>query len=134
MNRRKYHENMMDVVDLTDDKDELIELLSNADGLQKMAQRDLNYRNAEVRLIRDKLKKVRQNTLEVAVTDHAIVRYLERVVGMDISALRADMLSKIPEDFAWSDRVEFVNIDVDGMRYVLRDRLIISVTPIESVG
>lgn len=118
-------------IGLTDDVDELLELLSQADSLNVRAENELKLRKSERTLITDKLKVVRQRSAEPHITDHAIVRYLERVVGMDIESCKKDMLSKLPEDFRPSSKTEFVNILVDGLRYVVRENLIISVTPIE---
>lgn len=129
--RRRQHEQMVEVINLTDDEDELIDLIADSNSMCKQAQNDLLYRQAEMRLIKTKLKKVREKSEGVRVTDHAMVRYLERVIGMDIEALRADILSKIPSDYDWKDtRVEYLNIDVGDLRYVMRDKLVITVTPI----
>lgn len=53
----------------------------------------------------------------VVVTDHAVLRYLERIGGFDIEGLRrqiADRLSKSALPGAQS-------VNIDGYRYVLRD-------------
>src|ERR1039458_5626176 len=118
---------LVDVLGLTDDESELLELLSSAESLTTRATKELKFRQAEKDLIRQKLKSVRLNATDVRVTDHALIRYLERVVGVDIAALREEMLKKIPADFRWTDDIEYVNLEINDLIYVVRDRLIITV-------
>lgn len=128
---KKQRMKLEEVLNLTDDPDELLELLSNSDSLIARSKKELEFRQVEKNLLRKRLKQVAASTESVRATDHAIIRYLERVVGMDIEALKKEMVSKIPTDFEWSDDTDFVQLlDKDDMQYVLRDRLIISVCPI----
>lgn len=116
-------------IELSDDVDELLELLGQSDSLNIQAENELALRKTERSLIKRRLKKVRQEANELHITDHAIVRYLERVVGIDIEACKKEMLSKLPEDLEVSDEVAFVKISTNELQYVIRDNLIISVTP-----
>lgn len=132
MTRKRYKPvKMVSFIELSDEVDELLELLSQADSLHTQARNELTLRKSERELIRDKLKVVRQRYDEPHISDHAVVRYLERVTGIDIQAAKKEMLDKLPADFAPSPLVEFVTIDASGLKYVIRDNLIISVTPTE---
>ena len=51
------------------------------------------------------------------VSDHAIIRYLERVHGYDIDALRANIAARVDEA-ACAGAVAVV---IDGFRYVFQD-------------
>lgn len=115
---------------LTDDVDELLELFSQSESLNVQAENELKLRRTERDLIRAKLKKLRNTPSNFRVSDHAIVRYLERVVGLDIEACREEMLSKLPGDLAGANPVQFIKILDGGLQYVVRDNLIISVTPV----
>lgn len=118
-------------VELTDNVDELLELLAQAESLHTQAQNEQKLRQSERILIKDKLKVLRKRYEEPHISDHAIVRYLERVSGIDIAACKREMLDKLPKDFKVSENVEFVNVtEANNLRYVIRDNLIISVTPI----
>jgi hypothetical protein len=57
------------------------------------------------------------------VTDHAIVRYLERVEGMEIAGLKAKMLDGIPI----SDEVTRFYTAGTSHRYVVAGNLIVTV-------
>lgn len=120
-------------LELSNNQDELLELLGQSESLNAQAENELSLRKNERNLIRRKLKKVRQNAVDLHITDHAVVRYLERVVGVDVEACKKEMLSKLPKDLQPSDKVEFVKISADGLQYVIRDNLIISVTPTREV-
>lgn len=116
-------------IELSDDVDELLELFSQAESLRIQAENELKLRQSERTLIKNRLKVVRQRYDKPHISDHAIVRYLERVTGIDIDACKNEMLEKLPQDFDHSSKVEFVKIVNEGLQYVIRDNLIISVTP-----
>lgn len=130
MGRKRYKAvQFVSFVELTNDVGELLELLSQAESLNVQAENELKLRRSEIQLIKAKLKKVRNEQKETHVSDHAIVRYLDRIVGIDIEACKKDMLAKLPKGFNPHSEIEFVKISVDGLQYVMRDNLIISVTP-----
>lgn len=59
------------------------------------------------------------------VSDHAMVRYLERVVGIDVSSHRRDLEARLTQavDLGASALIS------DGQRYVLIGEVLITVTP-----
>lgn len=62
-----------------------------------------------------------------AVTDHAIVRYLERAYGMDIEAIKAEIATpivQIAEGFGCG-----TVIGKHGARVVIRDGVVTTVLP-----
>lgn len=118
-------------LELSDNAGELLELLGQSESLNAQAENELKLRRTERDLIKSKLRKVRADLTELTVSDHAIVRYLERMVGVDIEACKQEMLSKLPKDLSLADPVEFVQVTADGLHYVIRDNLIISVTPLK---
>lgn len=133
--RLEYHEQHVSIIELTDDQDELIELLSDAVSLRTLAENDVKFRAAEIALIKSKLKKLRSAQQTLRVTDHAIVRYLERKTKMDMKALRAELLGKLAHDFNPDAKEDIVEeIHTEGLRYVIRDNLIITVTAIEDAA
>lgn len=66
--------------------------------------------------------------MSVIVTDHAIVRWLERVTGCDIDAVRAEIASHVPDGFTDG------NIKTgDGHRLGLREGVVCTVMPKRAV-
>lgn len=62
------------------------------------------------------------------ITDHAVVRYLERVKGVDIKAVEAEMMEKINSGTPYFGGA--VVVDDDGTSYIRReDGLVKSVMP-----
>lgn len=59
----------------------------------------------------------------ISVTDHAVVRYLERVEGMDVERLRIE-IGRIVERAAG---LGANGVIVDGYRYVLADQAVTTV-------
>lgn len=54
--------------------------------------------------------------LSIEVTDHAIVRYLERVGGFEIDKLRHEIAARLSGCALQSD----CSVMIDGYRYILR--------------
>lgn len=62
------------------------------------------------------------------VTDHAVLRYLERVKGVDVEAARMDLGHKVDAAI----RAGAVATVSDGIRYVLVEDRLISCIPVKS--
>lgn len=117
-------------VDLPDGEDDLLDLLHISDVRRSRAATELEYRATESKHIRAKLRRLRVGSTKIRVTDHAIVRYLERSIGMDMKALKEEIISKIPKDFEWSDdKLSIKPIGQGDLQYIIQDKMIISVCP-----
>lgn len=62
------------------------------------------------------------------ISDHAALRYLERVLGVDIEALRDELARRLDQAAA----VGASGVIVDGFRYVLADGVLVTVEPVKS--
>jgi hypothetical protein len=68
------------------------------------------------------------DTPPVLVTDHALVRYMERVLGLDLSAIRAEILSE--RNVALALRLRNCRIPVGNWSdLVVVDARIVTVSP-----
>lgn len=61
------------------------------------------------------------------VTDHALVRYVERVLGLDVEPLRNEIGRKVDEACEGHDGMSAVIID--GWRHVIRNGSIVAIEP-----
>lgn len=63
------------------------------------------------------------------VSDHAVVRWIERVYGVDIDRLRARILSDIRKGAAAAEhlRAESFTVRVDGNKYVVKRGVIVTI-------
>ena len=82
------------------------------------------------------MKKPAAKTPVVSVTDHAVIRYLERVRGVDIETVRREIAAKVRLVLAHPTATGILS---DGFRYVLINGKVITVhdvnmTPKSSVG
>lgn len=66
---------------------------------------------------------------EAYVTDHAVLRHLERVQGIDIEGVRRDLGHKV----AAAIRAGAVAIVAEGIRYALVEDRLVSCVPVKSV-
>jgi hypothetical protein len=57
------------------------------------------------------------------VTDHAVLRYLERALGLDVEAVRAEVEARVETGLHHGAG----KVVVGGMRYVLRDGRVVTV-------
>lgn len=65
---------------------------------------------------------------DIAITDHALVRYLERFKGIDMQAVEAEMREKIKNGESYYGGA--VVVDEDGSSYIMRDStLVVSMMP-----
>lgn len=62
------------------------------------------------------------------VTDHAMVRYLERVVGIDVEAHRREVEALVADAVAQGAR----GLVHDGLRYCINDFHVTTVVPVKS--
>lgn len=60
-----------------------------------------------------------------AVSDHALLRYLERVRGLDLDAVRAEIVGIVHQAAA----VGATRVSVNGFTYMLEGRRVVTVTP-----
>jgi hypothetical protein len=63
------------------------------------------------------------------VTDHAVLRYLERVKGIDIEAARQELGHVVDRAVELGAGAAII----DGVRYVLSDRTVVTVTPVKMI-
>lgn len=57
------------------------------------------------------------------ITDHAVVRYLERVKGIDIDAVRAEITAVVRRGVSYGAQ----SVILDGMRYRLEGQHVVTV-------
>ena len=63
------------------------------------------------------------------VTDHAVLRYLERVKGVDIDAVRHELGHVVDRAIELGAGAAII----DGIKYVLNDRTIVTCTQVKEV-
>lgn len=68
--------------------------------------------------------------LTITVTDHAVVRYLERVLGMNVGAIR----EQIEDDCRAAMSVGAASLKKDGFQYHFEGATVLSVTPVCNGG
>lgn len=63
------------------------------------------------------------------VSDHALLRFMQRTGGFDVEGLRAAVEDSLARaiDMAYRLRAEEFRIVVDGLVYVVRDRVVTTV-------
>jgi uncharacterized protein YlxW (UPF0749 family) len=81
-------------------------------------QKDITKVNSEI----EEAKKLAK---EPSVSDHAVVRYLERAMGFDIDAVRDAILTDLVKS---AMAAGVVSVTQDGVKLVIRDNRVITVT------
>lgn len=62
------------------------------------------------------------------VTDHAVIRYLDRVMGIDVEAIRREISARVTAGVQLGASA----VVADGMRFVLADEHVTTVRPCHS--
>lgn len=68
----------------------------------------------------------------IGVTDHAVVRWIERAHGFDIAAIRRQIVGKVTRSVDLAERLDErgnVTVVLDGVRYVVRDHRVVTILP-----
>jgi chromosome segregation ATPase len=91
---------------------------------------DVNVRlaTAKARLdsINGEIAKLREAAVDPIVSEHALLRYAERVMGLDLAEVRAKILT--PRNVAAINFVRNGKVPAgDGMTLIVRDRSVVSV-------
>lgn len=88
--------------------------------------RRLSEAKARLDAINAEIAKLRENASEPIVSEHAMLRYCERVLGIDMSEVRAKILS--PRNVATINFVRTGKVPGgDGMTLIVRDRSVVSI-------
>jgi hypothetical protein len=66
---------------------------------------------------------------EVIITEHALVRYLERVVGFDFSGYRDTLARRVDMQLSRNDRRREASVEIDGHAFVVDHGRIVTVLP-----
>lgn len=64
-------------------------------------------------------------TSSIFVSDHAVLRYLERAHGVDIQAIRAHLAGRA----ATAADLGAIAVKIEGVKLVLRGRVLVTVLP-----
>lgn len=75
-------------------RDKLNAEVSEKRDVMKHANREFNLSDNELKTLNKRIKEYEDSIKDMTVSDHAIVRYCERVLGMDIDDIRADILAE----------------------------------------
>lgn len=70
----------------------------------------------------------KDTTRQPKVTDHAVIRYMDRVMGIDVEAVRREIGARV----AAGVQLKASAVVADGMRFVLADEHVTTVRPCHS--
>lgn len=82
----------------------------------------------ELREIEDELEMLERKKGKVAVTDHAVVRYLERVAGVDIDAVKREIQELVPSRKGL-EGIDTLNVFKGPIKLVVKDNIVVTVAP-----
>lgn len=102
------------------------ELTANKEQTAELQRKGHIIRN-EISEIDQEIELITQADLneDLEISDHAVVRYLERVEGIDIEQIKTKIKGTIPaiEDF---ENMAYLK---DGHRFIVKNNKVITVTP-----
>lgn len=95
------------------------------DQEQRDAQRRYNERIRQRDEIAKSIEELEQQASEPGISEHALVRYCERIKGLDFDSIRDEMLEGRREQIAFMGSGQ---IDMgDGHKMVIKNRIVVTV-------
>lgn len=65
---------------------------------KKRIQKDYNTKRDEITTLNQKIKNIEESNKDIVVSEHDILRYLERVKGIDIEELKKEIITEQVEN------------------------------------
>ena len=81
----------------------------------------------EIQSLEAQIKKLKDKTKEPIVSEHAMLRYIERVIGVNLDDIRTKILT--PEVKTMIDTLGNGKFPIEGGRIVVKDRTVVTVEP-----
>lgn len=94
----------------------------------KVKNTEIYNKKNNVKQLSDKIKKLEDNSnKDLVISEHAILRYLERIIGLDLNKLKKEIitneLKEVVKDWG-SDSGSFIK---KGVEYVIKNNVIITI-------
>jgi hypothetical protein len=98
--------------------------ITRYDSLLKQQEATTATIRNQLNLLRSELDRRARGALEPRLSDHALIRFMERALGFDVEAIKGRILT--PERKA-AIRAGATSISVDGVRLKVQDNVIVTV-------
>jgi chromosome segregation ATPase len=93
---------------------------------------EINFKHTQIQKLDAEIKKLKVNSNELIVSEHAILRYLERVLDMDLEAIKANIVNeKIQAMVTKLGNGTYPN---DGFKLKIVDNVVVTIVTNESEG
>lgn len=118
---------MKDIIKIKELEQQLLELQAQEESLKKMIankQRVLSTTKKEIDNVLQEIDKL-SNKTEIKISDHAIVRYFQRVKGIDLDQVRKEILS--PSVLSWVETLGDGTYPSQDCKLVIRDNTVVTV-------
>lgn len=87
---------------------------------------ELNSVRGQIKFVDDRIKTLQQEAKEPIVTEHALLRYIERVAGVDLDKIRQEILNGRTETIK---KLKNCKLPLHGnFKIVVKDCCVVSIT------
>lgn len=90
-------------------------------------QNNLSTLNKQINTTQENIEKLSTNNDDLIFSEHSILRYIERVMGVDIEALKEKILPK-EERQSILKTANSLSFKKDGVSFKIKDGIIITIT------
>jgi len=98
--------------------------LSLANNERVAAQDKYNSLNRRVNEISQRMKELTRKPEKIIISEHALLRYVERVMGVDLEKIKETILSNRPLQ---QTTVKNFQTLLDGHNYVVKDNVLVTI-------
>jgi hypothetical protein len=102
---------------------QLKDILSNLGDEQRRVNQEINNRRNELSAVNQKIAGLTER--EPVVTEHALLRYCERVLGIDMQKITESILS--PDNRAKIKFAKSCTLTMGDVKFVVKDGAVVSV-------
>lgn len=111
---------------LQSQRDRVTVQLAEAKDIQKESQREVSELDSKLKSINDEIKRIQ--AAEPTVTEHALLRYFEHVLGYDIEAMKKCILGD-----GRSEQIRSIGSGklplIEGHKMVVKNNTVVSIYP-----
>ena len=96
----------------------------------EMSQQRVATAKAKVTKLHEKIKALVESEKDIVVTEHALLRYIERAYGIDLGEIKKEMLQPETVKFINEFKTGKIPAGADSeIRLIVKDRVVITVEP-----
>ncbi len=94
---------------------------------QKLLSRQINDKNNQIENVENQIKKLKKDSNNLIVSEHALLRYIERVIGIDLDDIANNILTEEVVNQYKSLGNGTYSVNGGDFKVVIKDKTVLSI-------